>query len=120
MATRKSTKKSPKRRVAQVTPVNYQGDDGAQARAERREQRLAVLKPFGMTNANYVTKPDVDNILAVAEKVGAGKGTKADKAACKELCERIRSNSLKLTDNAKGIVRPFALAEQVEAFVNAS
>lgn len=91
------------------------------ARAARREARLLVLQPLGMSNANYVMKPDVENILVVAERVGSGSGTKAEKKALFDkdngLVSRIERGSIKLTAGAKAVagVKTLAFVEQLKA-----
>lgn len=90
------------------------------ARKAAREAKLEVLAPTGMKNANFVMKPDVDGILAVATRVGTGKGSKADRAAVSAVVDRIRSNSLRLTEGAKKAagMKPYAFAELVEQTAN--
>jgi hypothetical protein len=91
-------------------------DEARAARAKRRDERLSVLSPVGMQNANFIMKPDIANLLAVAEKVGKGKASKAERAAIASVIERVRGSSLRFTAGAKTAagVKPFAFVEKLE------
>jgi hypothetical protein len=102
--------------VYTTTPPFDDSPAARKARALRREARLKVLKPIGMTSANHIMKPDVANLIAVAEKIGAGAGSKAERTALDEVLTRVRNGSLRFTDGAKVEAgkKPFAFIEHLE------
>lgn len=82
-----------------------------EGRAARRQVRLAELAPLGFSNANYVTKPDAERVLALLD---GGAVSKAERTALEALRTRLVAGSIRITPKVRAEVRVLELAERIE------